>query len=409
MKKKPAERQTPGAKGSTPWKSLTTPNRPSYDSWLRAGAYFFLLHRGEVFDGVSAWKKWSGTVTDAEDTTYHATWEGFNSNQALAWLYKDHAFTIVRRKERVDLWDDILAGRVVLNDQGRLVDSPVPNAADSQEAIPGIEIIRGNQADAATSMTVETIGDLFVVTLRDAGNCELNPELEADLRCAREYINTHWKSQLGQMDLFFNFGLQGGWNHYQLMDLWLDPDTQLGESHKVQRARQTELPIISLDAPRGQLESVNDIEASAYVKIAEVLSGIEHPLCAMTGIDWLTKIVSCMRALTTIIYQLNVKAGWWHDLETGEPISRNDGELCMLMVSEISEGFEGIRKNLMDDKLPHRKMIEVELADTIIRILDYAGGRRLDVGGAIIEKLAFNQTREDHSRAARLAPNGKKV
>ncbi|XUM19805.1 hypothetical protein ACRAVF_19255 [Bradyrhizobium oligotrophicum S58] len=38
----------------------------------------------------------------------------------------------------------------------------------------------------------------------------------------------------------------------------------------------------------------------------------------------------------------------------------------MLIVSEIAEAMEGERKSLMDDHLPHRKMVEVELADTLI-------------------------------------------
>lgn len=80
----------------------------------------------------------------------------------------------------------------------------------------------------------------------------------------------------------------------------------------------------------------------------------------------------------------------------------------MLMVSEISEAMEGDRKNLMDDKLPHRTMVEVELADAIIRICDYAGDHNLDIGGALIEKLEYNRKREDHTHAARLQPNGKK-
>jgi hypothetical protein len=46
---------------------------------------------------------------------------------------------------------------------------------------------------------------------------------------------------------------------------------------------------------------------------------------------------------------------WWTDLETGARIERNKGELMMLMVSEIAEAMEGVRKNLQDDKLPHRR------------------------------------------------------
>ena len=80
----------------------------------------------------------------------------------------------------------------------------------------------------------------------------------------------------------------------------------------------------------------------------------------------------------------------------------------MLMVSELAEALEGHRKDLMDDKLPHRKMFEVELADCIIRICDTAGQMGLDLGGAVAEKLEYNSTRKDHTHEARLAPGGKK-
>ncbi|SFD07206.1 hypothetical protein SAMN05216577_1165 [Pseudomonas citronellolis] len=115
------------------------------------------------------------------------------------------------------------------------------------------------------------------------------------------------------------------------------------------------------------------------------------------------------RMLQALIHGLNRAAGWWSDLETGEPKERNDGELCMLIVTEISEGFEGVRKNLTDDKLGHRKMFEVELGDAMIRELDVGGGRGFDLFAALFEKLAYNQCRSDHKREARLAPNGKKI
>ena len=122
----------------------------------------------------------------------------------------------------------------------------------------------------------------------------------------------------------------------------------------------------------------------------------------------ISDLADAIAGIQKIVHGLNVHAGWWTDLETGLPKDRNDGELICLMHSELSEAMEGVRKNLMDDKLPHRKMVEVELADTIIRILDYAGGRKLDVAGALIEKLAFNTCRPDHKIDSRKAADGKK-
>lgn len=83
------------------------------------------------------------------------------------------------------------------------------------------------------------------------------------------------------------------------------------------------------------------------------------------------------------------------------------GWKLLLAHSEISEAAEGLRKNLMDDKLPHRSMMEVEIADTIIRLLDAAGANGLDVAGAIQEKRAFNAQRSDHKMENRKAEGGK--
>ena len=79
----------------------------------------------------------------------------------------------------------------------------------------------------------------------------------------------------------------------------------------------------------------------------------------------------------------------------------------MLIVSEVAEAMEGDRKGLKDDKLPHRDMREVELADAVIRIFDLAGGYGLDLKGAITEKLEYNQRREDHKLQARANEGGK--
>lgn len=100
-------------------------------------------------------------------------------------------------------------------------------------------------------------------------------------------------------------------------------------------------------------------------------------------------------------YNQSKNAGW-HD----NP--REVGTMLMLIVSEVAEAMEGDRKDLMDDHLPHRKMIEVELADAVIRIGDLAGKLGLDLGGAIDEKLAYNLNRNDHKKENRSQDGGKK-
>jgi NTP pyrophosphatase (non-canonical NTP hydrolase) len=120
--------------------------------------------------------------------------------------------------------------------------------------------------------------------------------------------------------------------------------------------------------------------------------------------------------MTASIYHLNILAKeihaenikWWMDPVTREPIVRNKAEMIALMHSELSEMLEGVRKNKMDDHLPHRKSEEVELADLLIRALDYADGWGLNIAEAIHEKRAYNRQRADHTFEARAAADGKK-
>ena len=127
--------------------------------------------------------------------------------------------------------------------------------------------------------------------------------------------------------------------------------------------------------------------------------------------------------LVSACHRASARSGWW-----GEEIIHEGGRHCskaleandrteygnalvgtklMLVVSEVAEAMEGHRKDKADDHLPHRKSIEVELADAVIRIADLCGALGLDLGGAIVEKMAYNAQRHDHSAAARSAAGGK--
>lgn len=166
-----------------------------------------------------------------------------------------------------------------------------------------------------------------------------------------------------------------------------------------------------------------------------------------------------LRTFFADVHARNVKAGWWHSLETGEPLKRSVGEIFTLFVTEIAEAYLAwLDNNAPDDKLPQHPGIGVELGDLAIRFADFCGalaegkvvmdsGTRnpgdtmfkeiveialryegirktpqavgdpeqgeflppMDVAGMIDEKLAFNASRADHKIENRLAEGGKKT
>ncbi len=83
--------------------------------------------------------------------------------------------------------------------------------------------------------------------------------------------------------------------------------------------------------------------------------------------------------------------GWWEaeTPATSKRAAQHKGALIALMHSELSEAHEGMKSpGTRDNKLPMFLSLEVEIADLLIRIFDYAGGYDRDIGRAVEDHLA---------------------
>ena len=92
-------------------------------------------------------------------------------------------------------------------------------------------------------------------------------------------------------------------------------------------------------------------------------------------------------ALSDSIHTTAKSKGWWDS-------KRSDGECVALMHSELSEALEAMRHgNPKSEHIPEFTGVEEELADVIIRIMDFAHAKNMNVPAALITKMAFNQNR----------------
>lgn len=114
---------------------------------------------------------------------------------------------------------------------------------------------------------------------------------------------------------------------------------------------------------------------------------------------------------SVLIYEANKEKGFWSE----NPLDRNFGEMIALCHSELSESLEAKRKNrhCSDEGLDNacnqlfnttgnfkevfevnvKDTVEDELADAMIRILDYCGAMKIDIESHIRLKIAYNASR----------------
>lgn len=98
------------------------------------------------------------------------------------------------------------------------------------------------------------------------------------------------------------------------------------------------------------------------------------------------KFVRAFNQLAQEVHDNAVEKGFYDE----EP---SVAQRIALMHSELSEALEADREgNPASDKIPFSK-IEEELADEVIRIMDFAAHMGFNIGEAIVDKIQYNATR----------------
>lgn len=111
--------------------------------------------------------------------------------------------------------------------------------------------------------------------------------------------------------------------------------------------------------------------------------GVRETLDDVNLVDW---TAATLERLSEVAWSIAEIKGF-HETD------RSFSEEIALMHSELSEALEAARNPDVSDKLEDFSGVEEELADLIIRVLDSARHRDLNVSRAVMAKLRYNLNR----------------
>lgn len=132
--------------------------------------------------------------------------------------------------------------------------------------------------------------------------------------------------------------------------------------------------------PRPSKQTIDAANAAAAAERAKVIQ--RH----LDAINCIAGPLTCQLSVAaSLINDFMQYQGFWQ--------SDNTGEKLALMHSEISEALEADRKELQSDKIPEFSGIEEELADLLIRVLDFSAYHELRLGEALAAKMRYNLNR----------------
>jgi len=148
-----------------------------------------------------------------------------------------------------------------------------------------------------------------------------------------------------------------------------------------------------LKLTKGQQQELRELCEETFVEGFQEIQSYAHQVACDKG-WWDCCKLDLTKPLDSEIPSYDEASGEGSDCNF-QPSMRNTGEAIALMHSELSEALEWYRKgNVTSDHIAPFLGVEEEFADVIIRIMDFAEANKLDICGAVLAKMKFNEGRE---------------